>query len=216
MNVHCTCWEWDFLWSVTKGEEKEQCRLPHIVVYKLTDWSWEAKLRKRGPINGFDLEWGKVRGGGGAGGRVQVGRSALSALFMFPTLCVSCILRHLLVCECVCMSVSLIWGKTMFYIPQGNRVITEAGTRAWGATALRVARLDWARFLLRRDVEHSLCHYRCPAVQTSLPPRFSRRVGKVAKQLFCRVPAEVRTLFTSYVKRCLQSGFMSNIKLYFF
>ena len=57
MNVHCACLEWDFLWSVTK-REKEQYKLPHIVVYKLTDWSWWRRANLRGRPNQCFWDWG--------------------------------------------------------------------------------------------------------------------------------------------------------------
>lgn len=41
------------------------------------------------------------------------------------------------------------------------------------ATALHVVWIDRVSFSRRRAVEHTLCHYQCPAVQTSLPPYFS-------------------------------------------
>lgn len=49
--------------------------------------------------------------------------------------------------------------------------------RRWSleATALHVVWIDRVRFSPRRAVEHTLCHYQCPAVQTPLSPCFSMK-----------------------------------------
>lgn len=141
MNVHCACLEWDFLWSVTK-REKEQYRLPHNVVHKPADWPWKRQANLREEVQSMFLETGRQAGGGHVW--VQV------CIFMYTYMQVCTVLpvyvyklvfhAYWSACLCACLCVrmcakrlcaSLIWGKTMFYIPQGNRVITEAGTQAW-------------------------------------------------------------------------------------
>lgn len=54
--------------------------------------------------------------------------------------------------------------------------------RSWSleATALHVVWIDWVSFPPKRAVEHTLCHYQCPAVHTSFPPYFSlKKIAEV-------------------------------------
>lgn len=76
--------------------------------------------------------------------------------------------------------------------------------RSWSleATALQVVWTDRVSFSPRRAVEHTLCHYQCPAVQTSLLPYFSFFffLKKKKKQRLTKTNKHVRAANMSRVK----------------
>lgn len=183
MNVHCACLEWDFLWSVTK-REKEQYRLPHNVVYKPADWPWKRQANLREEVQSMFLETGRQAGGGHVWVQVCIFMyTYMQVCTVFACIClqacVSCILKRMLVCVFVCAHVC----KETVCFPhlRKDNVLHSTGEQSHyrsrnsslEATALHVVWIDRASFSLRRAVEHSLRHYQCPAVQTSLPPYFS-------------------------------------------
>lgn len=141
-----------------------------------------SKPERRGPIN---VSGNRETGGWGP----CVGASMHFYVYLHTSVhcfaciclqaCVSCILKRMLVCVFVCAHVC----KETVCFPhlRKDNVLHSTGEQSHyrsrnsslEATALHVVWIDRASFSLRRAVEHSLRHYQCPAVQTSLPPYFS-------------------------------------------
>lgn len=141
-----------------------------------------SKPERRGPVN---VSGNRETGGWGAcvGASMHIYVYLHASLHCFACIClqacVSCILKRMLVCVFVCAHVC----KETVCFPhlRKDNVLHSTGEQSHyrsrnsslEATALHVVWIDRASFSLRRAVEHSLRHYQCPAVQTSLPPYFS-------------------------------------------
>lgn len=69
------------------------------------------------------------------------------------------------------------------------------------ATVLHVVWIDGVSFSLRRAVEHTFCHYQCPAVQTLLLLYFSWKKVKLTKTNKCFTIEDYRYKF----RKCLNN-----------
>lgn len=102
-------------------------------------------------------------------------------------MCLKCVCVPLNSCTYTTFTISCIFEENMCVwlcafpqlrkesVPHSTGERSHYRRRSWSleATALHVVWIDRVSFSPRRAVEHTLCHYQCPAVHTSPPPYFS-------------------------------------------
>lgn len=173
MNVHWACLEWDFLWSVTKREKSNTSCHTLWSINSLIDHSRGKQTWEGRPINVSETE--EI---------LCVVLQVCVRLCVLTSKRLPCILT---VQPCVyhaywsdCVQESLCEIVCFPHLRKDNVVHStreqshyRSRNSSLEATALHVVWVDRASFSPRRAVQHTLCHYQCPAVHTSLQPAFS-------------------------------------------